>query len=155
MRSESPTPSNSMALPTGLSMSRGCFHEQHRRGLIDLQLRPGRRQPAGRGIDGEDDDVVRALVRDEQVSPGRIDREVARRPAERRKELAQPQCAFRRIDHEHGDRVCATVRHVEEAPGVVDLDFGGRIPAGEAGGQRRNLLNLVQPPVADAEDAHL
>ena len=134
---------------------RGGSDEEHRGGLIDLQLRPGRRQPARRGIDREDDDVARALVRDEQVSPARVEGDVARRTAQCRKELAQRQRALRRVDGEHRNRVGAAVRDVEEACPLVDLDFGGRVPSGEPGGQRRNLLNLDEAPLVDAEDAHL
>ena len=65
-------------------------------------------QVAGRGIDAEDDHVIGVLVGSEQISPGRIEVEVARRFALRGRLPSGCQRAPLRIDREQRDAVVPT-----------------------------------------------
>src|SRR5260221_10608301 len=89
----------------------------------DLHLLSRWSQTPGLLIDPEQRHITRALVGGEQISPRRIDGEVARRLALRGGILDRGQRPLRGVDRKHGNTILPTVRSVEEAAVAIHLDF--------------------------------
>src|SRR4051794_10072372 len=101
-------------------------HELDAHRLRDLDRLPRGRQASRLQVDPEDRDVVRVLVRGQEVVAGGIDAEVARRLPARGLVAGRGEVAGLRIDGEDGDAVVTPVRAVQELAGGMDLDLRRR-----------------------------
>src|SRR4051812_32774638 len=82
-------------------------------GRRDLELLSGTGQATRALVAREDDHVARALIRDEQPSPRRIECEVARPGALGGRHLVERETAALLVDRERRDAVVAAIRDVE------------------------------------------
>ena len=107
-------------------------------------------------IYGEDDDIVRALIGDEQKSAGGIDREVARPVAFSRDVLDEREFAGARIDRENDDAVVAAIRTVEKMTRGRHVYVGTITRSTEVARQRRNCFDHRECsfPLVVCESAH-
>ena len=126
-------PSGRRSLTVRVSSFRGGRRREEgdRHGRAQLDGLAGRGQAPGRGIDGEDDDLVRPLIAGEQPAASRVDAEAARGTPAGRDVLDEREPAAGRVAREHRDVVRATLGRVDEAAARVDEDLGSAVRGGD------------------------
>src|SRR5437763_32469 len=116
----------------------GERHERDRHRLRDVRGISDWRQRARLRVDTKDDQRIRALVGGDEITAGRVDREIAGGLAERRLMAGSGELAGLAVDVEDGDVVGSARRRINVTAVGRNGDLSGVAVTVESGGERRD-----------------